>query len=334
MSGYAFPNPLGALALAIASLVMPPLAASGRVCEPEFARRPQANPPLVNEPALLDPEAALQEVRRAYRSLNPSPSTGPVRVLMLVDQDGAIADVKLYRSSSRIELDSVAMAAVRTFRFRPAENREGPGLRVAESTHAGDTLVSEQQAMDGPYGRVTHGKVAEGRILPLRSTCTGGPLIGGVIVFGLAVGIASCTGGSVADRAPLTLGEALGIELTDLDGNPVDVRPCQSLYLIDPDCSVCIREALGREVAHGEVWVSVGSAVRSREFMLLFGEERPVLTLIPSFGGLSVDEQLRLMGAVSTPRTVVLDVEGSVDDVRVGFARDLVAPSCQEEGTP
>lgn len=187
-------------------------------------------------------------------------------------------------------------------------------------------------------------EVDEGRVPPPSSTCalalpgvglgsgTRAPSIGAVVLFGLALGLSSCMARPVPEEAPLRPGETFGIELTDLDGNPVEVRSCHSLYIIDPDCSVCIREALELEATYGEVWVSVGSAVRSREFVLLFGDEGPLITLIPSFVGLSVDEQLRLLGVVSTPRTVVLDGAGSVSDVRVGFARDLVAPSCPEGG--
>ena len=155
------------------------------------------------------------------------------------------------------------------------------------------------------------------------------------ISLGLLLAMSSCVERpSLPEEAPLRPGEALGIELSDLNGDPVEVRSCQSLFLIDPDCGVCIREALGEEIPDGELWVSVGSATRSKEFMGLFGEGTPQLTLIPSFLGLSVEEQLGLLGVVSTPRTVVLDREGWVSDVRVGFARDLVAPTCPEAEGP
>ena len=126
MTGTVLRGQLGVVAIATGSFLMLPSTPGDLGCDPEFAKRPQANPPLVNEPALLDPEGALREVRRAYRGLRPSPPTGPIRLLMLVDQDGGIADVKLYRSSNRIEVDSLAMGVVRTFRFSPAEDREGP----------------------------------------------------------------------------------------------------------------------------------------------------------------------------------------------------------------
>lgn len=71
--------------------------------------------------------AISREVPRYPTEARRSGRTGTVVVLILVGEDGAVADVRVLRSSGHSDLDQSAMEAIRKWKYRP---RAEPGSWV------------------------------------------------------------------------------------------------------------------------------------------------------------------------------------------------------------
>jgi TonB family protein len=83
--------------------------------------------PFTKAPAILNRQDVLEAMERHYPALlRDAGIGGTVRLYFLIDEDGAVRDALVDRSSGHEALDAAALRVAKVYRFDPAMNRDEP----------------------------------------------------------------------------------------------------------------------------------------------------------------------------------------------------------------